>query len=618
MIVVLLGLVGLDRMLARPEVVFLRDDGPARWIVPDDPVELRAQPAGERVVLYRIGFELEQVPADAVLEVVALTEATVYVAGQEVPVAGPARQDWSVPRRVPLSRWLQPGRSEIAIAVRNDAGPPALRARCDALGLATGPQWQSYRGQVWAPVRLARDRPLPAPSRGVESAARALASRAGVWALLFGAGIGLALLGRSSRLAWLGRPRHLQWALVAAWAVIGLNNFRQLPVDAGFDVSAHLDYIRFIVERGALPLADDGWQMFQMPLFYLVASVPWRILNAFLEPAQAALALRWIPLACGALQILVARRALAAVFPGREDLQIFGLVFAAALPVNLYMSQYVGNEPMAALFSAFALTLLLEMTREPERARSTRQQVLVAVALAAAILTKVTAVLLVPVAVAVLVRALGRRDAVPASGRLLLLLLLLAGWPFARNLVEYGTPFVFSSSSAEWWQAPGYRVAGDLWHFGRALDRPVFASLDGYWNALYSTMWTDGQMSSLIAVRWFPPWNLPFVLAGSWLALPVAAAMILGAARGLLRRDPAVVLATATILLYLAAVLQQFLALPIWSTAKASYTLGLLPLYAVLFATGLAPVVRTTAGRLLAAGLVAGWAGFALIGYFAT
>jgi hypothetical protein len=618
---IVLGAAALNWYLDRPEIVFLRDDGPARWIVHDDPVELRARPIQEQATLFRIGFDLQSPARDAVLEYVALRDATVYVDGEQIAPSDTTSSSWKQPRRIPIGHWMSPGRHEVAIAVRNPEGPPAVRARCDEIGLASGTGWQSYRGADWSRARLASARPLPGPARGVPSGRDALRARLPILVLMFCAGFaGTWIHHRWSpaMLRWIADPVHLQWVLVAAWIALGAVNFRTLPPDAGFDVSAHMDYIRFIAERGALPLADDGWQMFQMPLFYVLAAIPYRLLSDSIGAAHAGLALRWIPLACGALQILIARRALAAAFPGRSDLQALGMFFAACLPVNLYMSQYVANEPMAALLSAVTLTLLLRILRRPDRASSIRMEILLGLALAGAILSKVTAILLVPVAVGVVVHARGLRAGTLTAARVLLILLAFAGWPFVRNLLEFGTPFVFSSSSVQWWQDPGYRVAEDLWRFGRALDHPVFASTAGFWNAVYSTMWTDGQMSSMVAVRWFPPWKLPFVLAGAWLALPLVIAMIAGAVRGLLRRDAPVVLATICTLLYGAALLQQFLALPIYSTAKAGYTLGLLPLYAVLLTSGLRRPMRSVTMRSLVVGMMVAWGMSSYLGYLAT
>ena len=40
------------------------------------------------------------------------------------------------------------------------------------------------------------------------------------------------------------------------------------------------------------------------------------------------------------------------VFPGRNDLQIIGTAVGGFLPLNIYISQVVGNEPLSGCLTA--------------------------------------------------------------------------------------------------------------------------------------------------------------------------------------------------------------------------------------------------------------------------
>jgi hypothetical protein len=614
----MVGTLSLRWYVSQPDIVFLRDDD-AEWIVPDLPFELPAKLADESVAYFREFIIVGRVPETATLEYAALGEVAIYLAGQKLHSESGV-EDWATERRFVIGEHLVPGRHELAFAVRNWNGPVALRVACPELKLATDPNWEANMGEGWTPARLASDRPFPAPALGVPSGKTALFSRLWVWLLAFALGAA-SVAGRAQLdpvASWIARPRNLQYILLGLWTALAFNNFWRLPLEGGFDAPHHVAYVDFILQVGALPLASDGWQMFQMPLLYLIAALPKWALGVVLGSEQVEYALRLLPLTCGVLHIPVARRTLAAAFPDREDLQSLGIVFVGLLPMNLYMSQWFGNEPFAGLMSAVVLMQLVEILRVPALGDRRRRQFLLAVSLAAAILAKVTAVLLIPATLLVLLHAQRGRPGILTAGRVLALLVLLAGWPFVRNLFELGSAFVFSSTSFEWWQDPGYRVPEDLLRFGRAIDRPVFASTSSFWNALYSTFWVDGQMGGFAAVSRFPPWNLNFVLAGGWLGLPLAVAMVAGGVLGLLRRDHVVLLALGCISLYMAALLQQYLALPIYSTSKATYTLGLLPLYAILLAGGLAPLLRGRPGRAIVTGFIAGWALFSYLGYFAT
>ena len=82
------------------------------------------------------------------------------------------------------------------------------------------------------------------------------------------------------------------------------------------------------------------------------------------------------------------------------------------------------------------------------------------------------------------------------------------------------------------------------------------------------------------------------------------------------RSRPALVFAVAAIALYLAALVDLYVRLPIYSTAKSTYTLGLLPCYAILIAAGAAPLLRTRIGHGLAMSALACWATAAYVAYF--
>ena len=68
---------------------------------------------------------------------------------------------------------------------------------------------------------------------------------------------------------WFARAPDLALLCVA---VLFLNNLTLVPPRAGFDTDGHVEYIRMIEERDALPTAADGWETHQPPLFYLAGA----------------------------------------------------------------------------------------------------------------------------------------------------------------------------------------------------------------------------------------------------------------------------------------------------------------------------------------------------------
>jgi hypothetical protein len=79
------------------------------------------------------------------------------------------------------------------------------------------------------------------------------------------------------------------------------------------------------------------------------------------------------------------------------------------------------------------------------------------------------------------------------------------------------------------------------------------------------------------------------------LSLVPTAGIVIGAIRGL--RDRCLRFATVCLGIYLLASGDLYLVVPVYSTAKATYLLGLTPVLAVLFAAGVARAVSRRAGR---------------------
>jgi hypothetical protein len=96
------------------------------------------------------------------------------------------------------------------------------------------------------------------------------------------------------------------------------------------------------------------------------------------------------------------------------------------------------------------------------------------------------------------------------------------------------------------------------------------------------------------------------MLAGAWLGLPIMAAILVAMVWAPRESNPARSaqrLAAVAVLAYIAAALSLYLRLPIYSCAKATYTLGLLPCFAILAAAGFGSVLKWTWSRAL----VNGW-----------
>ena len=625
-VAVCVAILSLYAFVRRPQHAFLIAHDGAQWIRADRPFDLVARSPSIESVPFRHRFT-NALPAGApaVLEVQALRAFRVTLNGRNLGEAGPQEASWRYPRRFDLSPALVPGANELRIDAQNDTGWPLVLASSRELALKTGSDWEAPGpGGAWRPALSADDGRHHAISDDFPRAWQGLRASWPTFAVAFALGAVASLVAaRGPRL----RASHVRWLVIGALALIGLHNLRLVDITLGFDAEFHFDYIRKVAFEHRLPLANEGWQAFQAPLFYLTAAPVYAAVSRIGSEALAMLAMRGLVLLVSLGLVEMVYRGARTAFPEREDLQILATAVGGFLPVTVYMSHYVSNEPLAALLTAALVVACLRMLTDPGSTLERGSLVLGAL-FGLAVLAKVTAVLLLPLVVAVLARAARRRglplgSLVGPLARFAAVSAAIAGWYLVRNQLVLGTPYVGGwdpSRGGAWIQDPGYRTPSDLLHFGAALDRPVYDVFTGLWDALYATFWLDGFLGSSAFAPAAPPWHYGYAVACALLALPLTVAMLAGFVRSLrrprTREQEALLFASAAVALYVGAIFALYLRLPIFSTVKSSYTLGLAPCYGLLFAWGVDLLPRRSAVRALLAGYLAAWLAFVFRAYF--
>jgi tetratricopeptide (TPR) repeat protein len=247
------------------------------------------------------------------------------------------------------------------------------------------------------------------------------------------------------------------------------------------------------------------------------------------------------------------------------------------------------------------------------------------VALGAALLTKASALLAVPVFLAALALAWWTRKDYGigklATNISLIVLssLIVCGWHYARIWTHFGKPLVGNWESG-WWQDPGFRTASYYLGFGHSLTSPQFSSLHSFADGFYSTLWSDGLLSGAARLVARPPWNDELLHAAGLLAIPLSLLTIAGIVVAFIRLarhiTPAWFLVVGLLAIYFFGVLYMSLNVPSYAQVKAFYAFpAFLPLAAV-FALGcerldqLHSKLRFVLWPLLLIWLVAVYAGF--------
>ncbi|HXT51379.1 MAG TPA: hypothetical protein VN811_10080, partial [Thermoanaerobaculia bacterium] len=625
------------KALRDPRNGFLPPRPGATWIVDSSPLGTWPRNAVEMETVFRRRFALPRAAGKATLRACWFRQGTAQLNG--VVVAASSARNWKRSVEVDVSRFLRAGDNELVVRTRNDVGPPALWLSLSApnLALGTDENWESSLvGSSWRPARAAgraapppassgaRDRALnPSPLASARANGPLLATMA-----IAGAAFLLAARAWSHRRApgpLTGREAAVLFALAAvAWTALFWND-RHLDPRLGFDSTSHLRYVAAVLERHHLPLADEGWEMYHPPLYYLVAAGLLRASGHVRLDADAILWLRALGWAIGLAQCAIVLAALRRLFGDRLRPLLAGFALAVFLPAQLYISLYFSNEGLLAALCSLALLLAIAILQRGDT--SIGPHLGLGVVLGLAMLTKFSAllvVLVIPVVLAGALLARGVKDPrtyARTLGSAGLATLVVCGWHYVRVWRHFGRPFVSNWDRAAgfaWWMDPGYATLGSLTRFGRSLDAPLLSAFHGLPDALYSTLWGDGLLGGAASLASRPPWSYGLTAVAYLLALVPTLALVVGAGAAVRRmmRTPVhapnatSALLFGTLAAFAAAVLLLALEQPSYAQGKAFYCLAaLLPLCALV---GEGVEVLGRSSRLAAGGLALLFAVWAL------
>lgn len=595
-------------------IPFLPSDGRAAWITCplEQQTKLREGNSVDLIADFRNDIVLSSSSARAVIGLRAMRLYRIWVNGREIP-ADPVRQmDWKQVHEIDLGGYLAAGPNSVVVSVNNASGPPALWVNAEGplAALSSGPMWRvSLSGGPMA-AAVAADDDYRYPAADAPSPSSALASTLPALALFFMLSFVMYWWNRfaDARANLQQHPviRRLRFTpetvlalALAFWAILFLRNYGRLPIDLGFDGREHLDHIRYLLERGSLPRASDGWEMYQPPLYYLLSAALVKIASIFLPMEKAVYAARMVPFLSGAGQIVLVWLAARLLMPENAIARMFAVAMAAVIPMNVYISHYASNESLSALM--IALSLFLALRAITSGAMNSRFAAIIGLSCGLALLTKFTALLVVPVILAaVMAHGLNREtgslpDAIKPVMTMLLVVAAVSGWFYIRNWSAYGNPLVGNWDAVtgmRWWQDPGYHTSGYFMRFGRVFESPYFAGFHSFWDSIYSTFWGDGDIGGKAYFRSRPPWNYAYMSAVYLLAAPVAVFFACGLVSMARRAYSDIDIGRLAVLWsgYALAfgVVYINLKLPFYGQAKAFYALaGMLP-FSLVFAEGFA------------------------------
>ena len=588
-----------------PGINFLPHDGDAQWIVFPAAIDPRSHPIAWIDTKFRQTFTLDSQPKSARLDFRAAKRVEIIINGAAVPPVSVS--NWKQKTSVDVSRFLQSGDNEIEARVFNDDAPSALwlALTTDASVFRTDANWEaSIAGSSWQKCRLAAVPRDPLPGNLLFGGEKVFDTVGKVWpAWLTFALVAIAVAIAISR--WIPQTdtdlSRIQvfvflGVCIALWVALFWNNTKMLPFVSGYDSKDHLAYIKYIQERHALPLPNEGYEMFQPPLYYAISTGVLSVLRLSASDAGAVAVLRAVTMLFGIANFIFVFLSVRLLFSRQAFTQLIGLITAAFLPMQLYLSHYVTNETLAATLASASLYLGLQaLLAENE---SFWQLFSLGACVGAAMLAKATGLLLVPVifgAFAIkLLRNRGvRRDWLRIFGTTTAAILIVCGWHFVRIWRHFGSPIVGNWDPAvgfPLWQDPGFHTVADYLRFGRALVLPMFSGFYGVADGIYSTLWGESLGGGLSGVLSRTPWNYDLMTAGYWLALLPTLVVIAGfvvAVRSFIRQaSPEWFLMIGFSAEIIFALIFMTLRVPSYAQVKAFYGLAALVPFSALAALG--------------------------------
>lgn len=629
-------------LIRSEDIPVLSGNSNARWIKEDTEIDLKSRSRIAGSTFFKRQIKVEKLQLPTVIRVKAYRTARIYL--NEKLIYEMAGVNTLVASGVlDLASYLKEGESNtLLVVVGNHTGPPALFVDSKTPFFRTDESWLvSTNGNLWRPAKDVASNERSKISEQLITPWRAFIKQWKFYATLF-------ILGLSFAVGWRyflhGKTPSIQkiqagvvgfrWILITGTAILFWRNFilthhLHLPV-MGMDLPEHFRYLQYVIERNQLPLAADGIQMFQPPLAYILNAqilkfigVSGIIINNLGIDSKALYLVDSVTIMVSLGSVYFACRTAELAFKSHTFLKISSMAVAATLPASIYMAHAFGNEPYFAFFGTLTLYLGFCVFFTAGKIAGIKEILLFGIICGLALLAKTSAIILILVLL-IAIWNQQRQHGIPLPitikqfGAILGCIALVSGWWYFRNFILLGKPFIGGwevGRGFDWWQYPGYRTLKHLFHFGEALVYPFCAGISGFWDGLYSSLWGDGLMSSVIDPAQFPNWNIPAMQALYILALPISVAIIVGVGRALIASSevavkiPIIMVCAGLVMFFIGAMFHLYATVPIYSAVKGSYLIALAPCLGILAAWGIEPLVKRTTGMVIVSGFLAVWVG---------
>jgi 4-amino-4-deoxy-L-arabinose transferase-like glycosyltransferase len=240
--------------------------------------------------------------------------------------------------------------------------------------------------------------------------------------------------------------------------------FQSVPDVGAPDERQHANYVLHLLDGKGFPVLDpkdpnlgDNYQSHQPPLFYVLEAGWSKLIVGDLTNSSDGFKLRLLNGLIGMLTVI------GTFFIGRwgfkrDDLGIMAAAFVALLPMNCALSGALSNDPLLFCLCTWTIALL---ARGCVEGWTMKLAVGVGLLVGFAILTKTTAIALLPVLLLSLFLGANKPQVKHVAVCALALLVVAAPW-LARNQSLYGDPLAVSAFNEAFKGSPSRELITDI------------------------------------------------------------------------------------------------------------------------------------------------------------
>lgn len=355
--------------------------------------------------------------------------------------------------------------------------------------------------------------------------------------------------------------------------LLQLHNLSLFPLSRGFDAGGHLEYVNFLKSNSRIPLAYEGWELYQPPLYYLVIS-----LLSFPFGVKIIGLLMWLLLAFTSYKFFQKKF-------NNINISFIGTFITSSLPVVLYLTYTISNEFFSGVLISIALVYYVSFYKPANNSK-----IILGILIGLSFLAKSTAfILILSIALDQLILARGKiiktvKDLLLPFG----ISFLMSGWFYLRNWILFGGPFISSYDFPKIYPLTQTIVPRNLIFF---LSLKGFLTMDLFRSQHYSFLsgtffsWFYDGHNVIIPVQEYSKIGAILVL----FSLPIFIFFLIGYVKEyFVKKNKNVIFLLYSTLLFIGYVAYNF-RLPYYSTVKGVFLISAVIPFGYFFIKGIMP-----------------------------